>query len=78
MNLSAINQTWALVNKNTPFSNTRTLDVIKAFKLVNITFENVSNFLAYGNVRNENETDAASAVCFQNINHPAEDNVWSL
>ena len=34
--------------------------------------------MAFGNVRNENETDATSAACFQNNNHPAEDNVWSL
>ena len=42
MNLNAINQTCALVNKNTPFSNTRNPDFIKAFKLVKITSENAS------------------------------------
>ena len=33
-------KTWALVNKNTQFSNTRKPDLIEAFKLVKITFEN--------------------------------------
>ena len=42
MNLNAINQTWLLVSKNTPFSNARKPDLIKAFKLVKITFENAS------------------------------------
>ena len=42
MNLNAINKTWALVNKNTQFSNTRKPDLIEAFKLVKITFENAS------------------------------------
>ena len=42
MNLHAINKTWALVNKNTQFSNTRTPDLIDEFKMVKITFENDS------------------------------------
>ena len=42
MNFNANNQTCALVNKNTPFPNTRTPDLIKLFKLVKITFENAS------------------------------------
>ena len=42
MNLHAINKTWALVNKNTQFSNTRKTDLIEALKLVKITFENSS------------------------------------
>ena len=36
------------------------------------------NFLALGNVKNENETGAASAACFQNIKYREEDNVWSV
>ena len=60
MNLNVINQTWAMVNKNTPFSNTRKPDFIKAFKLVKITFKKCYNFLAFGYVKNENETDATS------------------
>ena len=31
MNLNAINETWALVNKNTQFANTRKPDLIEAF-----------------------------------------------
>ena len=42
MNLNAINKTWALVNKNTQFSNARKPDLIEAFKLGKITFENAS------------------------------------
>ena len=42
MNLNAINETWALVHKNTILSNTRNRDLIKALKSVNITFENAS------------------------------------
>ena len=42
MNLNAINKTWELVNKNTLFLNTRKPDLIQAFKLVKITFENDS------------------------------------
>ena len=78
MNLNAINKTWALVNKNTQFSNTRKPDFIEAFKLVKITFENSLTFFALENVKNENETDAASAACFQNISNQVEDNVCSL
>ena len=44
MNLNAINKTLALVDKNTQFSNTRKPDLIEAFKLVKITFENASIF----------------------------------
>ena len=40
MNLNAINKTCAVVNKNTQFSNTRNPDLIEAFKLIKITFEN--------------------------------------
>ena len=40
MNLNAINETWVFVNKNTQFSNTRSPDLIEAFKLVKITFKN--------------------------------------
>ena len=29
-------------------------------------------------MKNKNETDAASAACFQNINYLVEDNVWFL
>ena len=29
-------------------------------------------------MKNENETDAASTACFQNIKYQVEDNVWSL
>ena len=68
MNLNVINQTWVLVNNNTPFSNTRNPDLIKAFKLVKITFE-LFNFVELENVKNENETDAASAACFHNIKY---------
>ena len=39
---NAINKTWALVNKNTQFLNTRNPDLIEAFKFVKITFENAS------------------------------------
>ena len=39
MNLNAINKTWALVNKNSQFSNTRKPELIEAFKLVKITFK---------------------------------------
>ena len=42
MNLNATNKTWALGNKNRQFSNTRKPDLIEAFKLVKITFENAS------------------------------------
>ena len=63
----------ALVNKNTPFSNTRNPDLIKALKLVKCF-----NLLVLENVKNINETDAASAVCFQNIEYQVEDNVWSV
>ena len=42
MNCNAINKTWSLVNKNTQFSDTRKPDLIEAFKLVKITFENAS------------------------------------
>ena len=65
MNLNAINQTWSYVNKNTPFSITRTSNLIKAFKLVEITFENAAVSWMLGNASNKNEIDAAStAVCF--------------
>ena len=40
MNLNAINRIRALVNMKTLFSNTRNPDLIKAFKLVKIIFEN--------------------------------------
>ena len=40
MNLNAINKTWALAYKNTQFLNTRNPDLIEAFKLIKITFEN--------------------------------------
>ena len=33
------------------------------------------HILAFRNVNNENETAAASAVCFQNIKYQEEDNV---
>ena len=36
------------------------------------------NFLALENVKHENETDAASAACFQNIKYQVEDNIWPL
>ena len=42
MNRNAINKTLALVNKNPQFSNTRKPDLIEAFKLVKIPFENAS------------------------------------
>ena len=42
MNINAINKTWALVNKNTQFSNTRKPDLIEAFKVVKISFEKAS------------------------------------
>ena len=42
VNLNAINKTLALVKKNTQFSDTRKPDLIEAFKLVKITFENAS------------------------------------
>ena len=74
MNLNAINKNWAFVNKNTEFSNTRKPDLIEAFKLVKILF----SFFALENMKNENETDTASAACFQNIKYQVEDNVWSL
>ena len=35
-------------------------------------------FLALENVINENETDVASAACFENIKYQVEDNVWCL
>ena len=70
INLNAINQIWALVNTNTPFSNSRNPDLIKTLKLVKISFENASVF-ALGFVKNENETDTASTACFQS-------SVWSL
>ena len=78
MNLNAINQIRALVNKNIPFSNTRKPDLINAFKLLKITFWKCFNFVALENVKNEKETDAASAACFQNITYQVDDNVWSL
>ena len=40
VNLNVINKIWTLANKNTQFSNTRKPDLIEAFKLVKITFEN--------------------------------------
>ena len=42
MNLNAIHKTWSLVDKNTVFSSRRISYLIKALKLVKITFENVS------------------------------------
>ena len=68
MNLIAINKTWVLVNKNTHFSNTRKPDLIEAFKLVKITFK-MRQFLCARKCENENESDAASAACFQNIKY---------
>ena len=35
-------------------------------------------FLFARKLENENETDAASAACFQNIKYQEEDNVLSL
>ena len=61
INLNEINQTWAFVNKNTPFSNTRKPDLIKTLKFVKLLLK-VLQFLGLGNVKNENETDAASAI----------------
>ena len=69
MNLNSINQTWALLNKHTPFSNTRNPDLIQALKLIKNNFWKCFNFLAQENVKNENETVAASAACFQNIKY---------
>ena len=42
MNLEVNCKTWTLVNKNTEFSKTGKPDLIEAFKLVKITFENAS------------------------------------
>ena len=77
MNLNAFDKTLALLNKNTHFSNTRKPDLIKAFQLVKLLLK-MLQFLCAQNVTNENETDAASAACFQNIKYQVEDNVWSL
>ena len=66
-NLNAINQTWALVNKNTPISNTRKPDLVKTFQVGKNYFFKCFNFFALGNVKNKNEKDATSAACFQNI-----------
>ena len=79
MNLNAIYKTWALVNKNTKFSNTRKFDFIEAFKLVKLLLK-CFNFVVLENVKNENETDAASAAYtyFQNIKYQVEEKVWSI
>ena len=76
MDLNSINKTWAMVNKNTPFSNTRKPDLIEAFKLVKITLK-MLQCLCARKCENENETDTESAACFQNVKYEEEDNVWS-
>ena len=78
MNLNAINKTWALVNKNTQLVNTRKTRFDRSIQVGKNYFWKCFNFLALENVKNENETDAAAAACFQNIKYHLGDNVWSL
>ena len=78
MNLKAINKTWALVNKNAQFFKYKKPRFNGSIQVGKNYFWKCLNFFAFENAKNENETDAASAACFQNIKYQVEYNVWSL